>query len=207
MKQQINLYQAQFHLQQVSLPARQMVMITGAILVCIGLTNGGLLWSNYRQAQQHAQLTQREQALQDSVAELQQRLNAQAIDTNLLAQTNEAQRQLQARQRMTQWLEKSLDSERIVFSELLSGLSRQHVQGVWLSQIAIDSGGDNLRLQGYTVKPDLLPEYLSKLSAEPAYAGREFRKVSMRQTTEQPNALQFLLTTELPISDDEGFAQ
>jgi hypothetical protein len=204
MKQQINLYQEQFREKPVTLPARQMAIIVICLLAVMTAISGGMGGLNQQAAQRQAELSSRTAALRQANDQMQARLAAQAIDPALAAGVEEAAGQLQARQKIMQWMEKSQESLVVPFSALLEGLSRQHVQGLWLTYIGIGSGGQDLHLQGSSLDPKLIPDFLGRLKNETAYAGREFRKVMMRADENNPQVLNFALTTDKP--DDSKLA-
>ncbi|HEX7026712.1 MAG TPA: PilN domain-containing protein [Gammaproteobacteria bacterium] len=204
MKQQINLYQEQFREKPVTLPARQMAMIAGGLLAVMTVVSGGMGWMNQQAAQRHAELSGSTEALKQANDQLQAKLTGQAVEPALAAGVEEAARQLQARQKIMQWMEKSQENLAVPFSALLEGLSRQHVQGLWLTFIGIENGGQGLHLQGSSLDPKLIPDFLGRLKNETAYQGREFRKVMMRADENDPAVLNFALTTDKP--DEKNFA-
>jgi hypothetical protein len=50
---------------------------------------------------------------------------------------------------------------------------------LWLTGIRIDAGGQQLALAGRTVQPDLLPDYMRRLSREAALQGRQFERLEV----------------------------
>lgn len=196
MKQQINLYQEQFHEKRVPLPARQIMVIAVGLLAGMTVISAGLGWMNSQAARQYAELGSRVDGTKQANDQLQAKLAAQAVDSELAAKVTEAGRQLQAHQKIMQWMDKSQENRAVPFSALLEGLSRQHVQGLWLSYIAIENGGQDLHLQGSSLDPKLIPDFLGRLNNEAAYTGREFRKVMMRADAGKPEVLNFALKTD-----------
>jgi len=67
------------------------------------------------------------------------------------------------------------------FAEHFTGLSRQHVEGLWLTHLDIHSGGEKLNLQGSSLSPDQVPRYLQNLSNEPSFNGVEFKTFLMER--------------------------
>lgn len=196
MKQQINLYQEQFRDRPVALPARQMMLIAACLLAGMMVISSAMAWLNRQVAQRHAALSGQTATIKQANDQMQAKLAGQAVDPALANGVADAARQLQARQRIVQWMEKSQESLAVPFSALLEGLSRQRVEGLWLTYIAIENGGQGLHLQGSSLDPKLIPDFLGRLKNETAYAGREFRKVMMRADESNPAVLNFALTTE-----------
>lgn len=207
MKQQINLYQEQFREKSVTLPARQMLLIAACLLAGMTVISVAMAWLNHQTAQRHTELSSRVEAVKQANDRMQARLAGQAIDPALVAGVEDAARQLQARQKIMQWMEKSQENLAIPFSALLEGLSRQHVEGLWLTYIGIENGGQDLHLQGSSLDPKLIPDFLGRLKNETAYAGREFRKVMMRADKDNPAVLNFALTTDKPDEGKLAFAE
>jgi len=60
------------------------------------------------------------------------------------------------------------------FSAVLRALARQDVEGLWLTDIAIDNGGASIGLQGNALQAALVPQYMQRLSQEAALKGQSF---------------------------------
>jgi hypothetical protein len=60
------------------------------------------------------------------------------------------------------------------FSGYFRALARQDLEGVWLTDIVIGSGGATLSLQGNAMQAELVPQYLQRLAQEPAMKGKSF---------------------------------
>jgi len=70
------------------------------------------------------------------------------------------------------------------FASHLSGLSRQHIKGMWLTNLSIHHGGEKLNLQGSTFSPEHVPRYILNLSNEPSFEGVEFKTFLMERNRE-----------------------
>ena len=196
MKQQVNLYQAEFHPKQVRLPARQVVSISITAIGFMFLVNGILFGENYYLNAKVKLLTQNLEKVAANNMVLQNKVDEQRVDDDLQLAVLEAGKQLQARQKIMLWVDQSSKDNKVYFSSLLEGLSRQHVPGLWLSSVDIEKGGQVLNLQGNTLNPKLMPELLAKLNAEPAFVGREFKKALLKEDDQYQGVSQFLLTTQ-----------
>ena len=82
------------------------------------------------------------------------------------------------------------------FIEHISGLARQRIEGLWLTQIRIAGGGTNVALKGTTSKPSLLPKYLQRLSSEKAFSGTEFESLLMARQEKKKQLLNFSLQNQ-----------
>ena len=81
------------------------------------------------------------------------------------------------------------------FSVHLNGLARQQLEGVWFTHISLTHRGEQMALQGYTKKPEYLPRYLQKLSAEPVFDGQQFSVLRMTEAEKYRNAMRFDVRT------------
>ncbi|MCP9338621.1 PilN domain-containing protein [Stutzerimonas xanthomarina] len=91
---------------------------------------------------------------------------------------------------------KTLDAQRSSgFSGLLQGLADRHPpQGLWLTRIRLQAGGDELALQGLTHDQELLPLYLQSLGQSSAFSGREFARFDLQR--DDRDLLQFRLSSQ-----------
>lgn len=195
MKQQINLYQAEFHLKLVVLPAQQMAAIAISALAVMVLVSVLLAVLQHRGGNEMQRLTQAVEQDRQAIATMQSTVAARHVEPDLEAAVFEASRQLKARQRILEWVEQSSDDRSVLFSALLEALGRQHVNGLWLSDIQIHDGGHSLAMSGSALQSELLPKFLALLQAEPAFSGREFRKVSVKENGRNAGVLNFVLKT------------
>ena len=92
------------------------------------------------------------------------------------------------------------------FSAYFSGLARNTVEGLWFSNVALSAGGEEMLLKGQAIEPELVPRLLQTLSAEQAFAGRTFRKVSFeRQVMDAGSVVDFeLRSAQSDGVDDAG---
>ena len=197
MKQQINLYQAEFHELDIPLSSDQIFLSAGAVLLLMVLVSSGLALSNVLAANRLATAKVELEALKQSNTQMSNQIQARVVDQKLATNSTDAGLQLQARQQILQLVERAeQQQDAVYFSELLGGLGRQHVSGMWLSRIDISAGGRGMHLEGSTLDAKLVPQFVGKLSQEKAYAGREFRKVLMIRNEKDASLLDFVLTTE-----------
>lgn len=65
------------------------------------------------------------------------------------------------------------------FSSYLAGLASEDVQGLWLTQVHLSQGGQQMALEGRAWSADRVPELLRVLSEDAAFRGIEFRQVQV----------------------------
>lgn len=69
-------------------------------------------------------------------------------------------------------------------AEIMRGFSRQRLDGVWLTAFNVGPGGFDL--EGRLLDPGLLPVYIRRLNAEPAFRGRHFAALDMHGVEPAP---------------------
>ncbi|WP_417778295.1 PilN domain-containing protein [Stutzerimonas xanthomarina] len=117
------------------------------------------------------------------------------LDPQLPLQLAEREAENRELQRLADHL-KTLDAQRSSgFSGLLQGLADRHPpQGLWLTRIRLQAGGDELALQGLTQDQELLPLYLQSLGQSSAFSGREFARFDLQR--DDRDLLQFRLSSQ-----------
>lgn len=84
--------------------------------------------------------------------------------------------------------------EKIInFAEHLTGLARQHIDGMWFTNIQLQDGGRQLALYGRTTQAELLPRYLRRLRAEKIFFGHNFNVFRMNVPEDRTDLLDFEL--------------
>ena len=66
------------------------------------------------------------------------------------------------------------------FSGYLLAFARQSVNGVWLTSINVGEGGNKMMIGGRALRPDLVPDYIKRLSKEKAMHGQTFSTLNMQ---------------------------
>lgn len=194
MNQQVNLYRGVLKPQRTPLSAvwlaASLVVVVGALIAVYGAMS-------WRLSQRQAALDELEQqraSLADEVAELGNRLSEREVDPQLEARADALERELTVKRRLTSLLAGQARGNVRGFSSLLVPLARHHVDGLWLRQIALRQGGEQLALQGRTVDATKLPDYLQALRGASAYQGRRFGTFRMQRLPDEPG-LGFIIAT------------
>jgi hypothetical protein len=93
-------------------------------------------------------------------------LEPEALDQRIVALESAVAMKTQAAQIL-----RSETQHSAAFSERLAALSRRHLDGVWLEQLTLGAERDAMSLIGAALSPDLVPQYLQSLAADPALRG------------------------------------
>lgn len=181
MSRQINLFNPAVLPRRALLPARQMLLGWAAVLLA-GL---GLYVWEYTQA---AQLRIDERAAEDRVKALQAdlvRLGGQSAGRKptaaLVAKVAQRQGLLGARQNTMQLLAGGSLGDTEGHARYLRAFARQSIDGLWLTGLTIDGSGADISVQGRTVDPALVPDFLRRLGSEPVLAGHGFDHLLMQR--------------------------
>lgn len=71
-------------------------------------------------------------------------------------------------------------------ADYLRGLARRSVANLWLTGFSVGPDGTRMEIRGRTLDPALLPEYIRRLNAEPAFRGHRFAALSLAEPPPAP---------------------
>ena len=194
--QQVNLYQDELKKVKQNYSALMLTQLSVILLIVLSAAAG----FRYFQLQQHQlTLVEKQQKQKIAMAELQKiqaELSLRKKDAALAKRIVDKTKELSNKQKVVGILSRDEFGNTKGFIEHVSGLARQRVEGLWLTQIRIAGGGSNVSLQGTTSKSELLPKYLQRLSAEKAFAGTEFQSLVMARQEKKKQWLNFSLQNQ-----------
>ena len=179
MSQQINLYNPAFVPPREWVTAKSLAIATAGALALVlagGVTTG--MFESRTTAELVAAQAARTQA-QAGLEAARTTLAARQPSVALKAQVEMARARLALRERVLAATQLNLAEPGGGFSRYLTGLARQSVPGLWITQLGIDATGKNLSLAGQTLRQEAVPEYVRRLKAEPAFAGKTFAGLDM----------------------------
>ena len=187
MSQQINLFNPIFRQQKKYFSAATMAQALGLIL------GGALLVAAYANYQS-ANLRRQAAAAATQLAQTQEQLakvNAQyAVPQKSKSLEDEIRRkeaEVKGMQQVFDTLQKGEFGNTNGYSEYLRSFSRQIADGIWLTGFSIYGAGNEIGLQGRTLRPELVPAYINRLKNEPVMQGKSFAALEMRTPPEQPD--------------------
>lgn len=191
--QQVNLYQDELKTQKLNYSGLMLAQLSLIFIIIFSAAAG----FSYFQLQQHqASLIEHQQKQKIAMADLQKiqaELSLRKKDAALAKQITESTTELTNKQKVLGILSQDEFGNTNGFIEHITGLARQRIDGLWLTQIRIANGGTNITLQGSTSTPSLLPKYLQRLSAEKAFSGTNFESLLMAREEKQQQWLNFRL--------------
>lgn len=174
MNQQINLYQPQFRPQTRMFPAWFMLQAVAIVLFGMALM---YVFAQQRINNVEQELTivaQQESIVLERLQSIGPLINAVTGEMNWSEQLDESLRLLAERQAVLNLIQGSSLGDTKGFSRHLRALSRQDIDGLWLTHIALSAMGDKTRLQGRAIRADLIPLYVQGLASEAPFAEQRF---------------------------------
>ena len=203
MNQQINFYQAEFRPQTHLFPAWFMLQATAIIIVGMALM--------YVFAQQRIDSVQHELSIvarQESVVlerlqNIGPLINAVTGEKNWSEQLDDSLRMLAERQAVLNLIQGSTLGDTKGFSRHLRALSRQDIDGLWLTHIALSAMGDKTRLEGRAIRAELIPLYVQGLASELPFAEQRFHHFQIDSPVDEgETALSFSMDSDLLLTAD-----
>ncbi|HTN34554.1 MAG TPA: PilN domain-containing protein [Marinobacter sp.] len=174
MIQQVNLYTPELR------PKKERVQ-TGAALALVALVVLGLLVINgitqyqiYQLKARTASLNQQNQNLEQAVTQLSEAVQARQPDSAVQDALDRITDTLGRRQRLLNRVEGLVLDSSAGFSSQMAALARQIPDNVWLTGVRLDMQNAQVTIEGRASSGALVPDYLTNLSNEPAFAGRTF---------------------------------
>lgn len=195
MIQQVNLYTTELRPKREPLGSH----VAGGLLVVLAvflvLAGGFAHWNSSRALEEQRVIRHQVEALQDELAGLEKTVAARIEDPSLIKAMRELDRNVQQRRQVLAQVESLVVADGRYFSVYLEGLARQTVDGLWLTTIDLGRSASNIRLTGETRAGERVPEYLQRLSNEPAFSGSEFHSFALDRG-EDGGLIQFRVATD-----------
>lgn len=179
MSQQINLYNPLFLKKEKLFSARAMAQALG--LVVLGLA-GIYAYSaiQTRDAERIAKDYASQVASQrDQMVALSARSSANVRSKTLEAEVARLESVVKSRQGLLDTLTTGQLGNSEGISRYLAAFGRQATPGVWLTGFTVGEGGNDLRVNGRVLHPDLVPVYLRALNREEVMRGRQVTELKL----------------------------
>lgn len=203
MKQQINLYHARFRPQMRAFPAWFMLQATAIVVLGMLLT--------YVFAQQRIDgieqeitvVARQESVVLERLQNIGPLINAVTGETNWSEQLDDSLRMLAERQAVLNLIQGSTLGDTKGFSRHLRALSRQDLDGLWLTHIALSALGDKTRLEGRSIRAELIPLYVQGLASEAPFAEQRFHHFQIdNPADDEETALSFSMDSDVLLTAD-----
>ncbi len=181
ISQQVNLYHPIFRKQEKRFSARAMVQAVLVVLAGIVLMYGYAWWQVGSLRSELARAERDRAAAAQRLEALNTRVAGRRADAVLEQERRDLELRLAAREQIQALLARETLGDQQGTSRYFAALARQSLSGLWLTGFTITGGGDSLTLTGRATRPELLPEYLDRLSGEQALAGKRFEVFQMQR--------------------------
>lgn len=179
MTQQINLYDPALRPRRELLTATYLAVAAGVLALVLGVW-GTWLRIELGQAEAAANISSQDlKRLQDETAAVGREIANRKPDPRLELELAGVRQLLGVRNEVLALLGKGLGPDARGFSEYLVGLSRQASTSLWLTGFAVSDNGANMAIQGRTLDPASLPDYIRRLNGEKAFQGHAFSALRM----------------------------
>ena len=179
MSYQINLYDPTLLERKQWLTAANLLLAVAAL--CLVLAAWGA-WERIQAtslSRDEGTLADQTKAARDEALALGAQLANRRPDPKLELDVAAMKELLGVRQEILAALEPADGAASVRYSEYLRGLARQTIPGLWLTGFAVGPDGNRMEIRGRTLDPALLPQYIHRLEAEPAFRGRRFAALTI----------------------------
>jgi hypothetical protein len=188
VSQQINLFNPLFEEKRklfgAAAMAQALVLLVVGVLA-ISLYCDRSVETLQREADSGArQLDKKKRQLADVSDQLQPRQKSAELE----AQLGEAEAQLASLQRIASVIDRGELGNATGYSEYFRALARQHVDGLWLTGLAITGAGCDIGVHGRALNASLLPGFLGRLTQERILQGKSFGSLQISQPGQAPAA-------------------
>ena len=179
--QQINLFQAGLRTKQNRYAPAQLVQYAVMVVAVLVIISSVQAWLYSHANTRISELKATQQQLLAEVQKISNELSASSDDSQLKASISKKEQEQANKQNVLQALSGKQFGNVKGFADQFVGLSRQHIEGVWLTGLHIHSGGTRMNLTGSTYAPENVPKYLQNLSQEADFRGLEFKTFLMER--------------------------
>lgn len=195
MQQQVNLFQSLFRRELPPLPTALIAKLAAAALVALAVASAYAAFSAWRPRGDEAALEVAKLEAVHSLVKLEAQANESDVETELGAAIHHLTREASAKRQLLSALSEDGRGSTRGFSDYMTALARQRVDGLWLRRFHVYEGGERLALMGYARVPEAVPTLLELLGREAVFKGRTFRRFRLDRSDEPHRAVEFMIRT------------
>lgn len=205
MKQHINLYRSEFRPETNAFQSTFIFQAAGVLVLMLVLI--------YAFAQQGVTgideeleiVARQEAAAIERLENVRPLITAVTGEQSWSAQLEEAARTLAERQAVLAMIQGTTLGDTKGFSRHLRALSRQDVDGIWITHLVLSALGDRTRIDGRAVRAELIPLYVQNLTDEPAFAQQRFHRFQIDNPVDDDDpALIFSMNSQQLLANSEA---
>jgi hypothetical protein len=179
MSQQINLYHPVFRKQEKKFSALTMLQAAALVLAGITMMYGYAAWQVRSLRQQATQIEEQFRAVTRQLDDMGRLLAARQVNPHYAKEVERLEGRIQAVQHIRELARHDYFFGGDGYSNYFIAFARQGVAGLWLTGFTVTGAGEQVALEGRTEIPELVPQYLQKLSSEQLLSGTEFDAFQM----------------------------
>ncbi len=191
----IDLGRGALHPVEAPLSARRLAQAAGLATLLLGAAGAWAAWQNAQASRDLAALEARRDALEARVSELASQHAARPVDAALQERVRSLSQERDAKVRLLENLSHHARADARRFPDVLEGLARRPVSGLWLREVHVTEAGASVALVGSSLHADLVPRFLQELEGEWAFEGTGFQKLELSRQAEDATRLDFTLST------------
>lgn len=208
MTQNINMFPPELRPEGRAFPATFMVKSVGVLVVALALIYV-FAESGVRDIEREIEIVARQEAAAiEQLQNLGSLITAITGEKSWAEQLEEAMAVLREREAVLKLIQGTTLGETDGFSRHLRALSRQDIDGIWLTYIALSALGDKTRLEGRALRAEMIPLYVQDLTAESAFAKQRFHHFRILNTDDESGApLHFSMDSQLLLADNQRRAK
>jgi hypothetical protein len=136
---------------------------------------------------------QRQEAARQRLEVLQAELQAQLADTRLDEEMGKVSRDIRARKRMIEFVERNQFGSGEGFAGSLKRLAQVKEEGLWLNHIALRP--DFVKLSGSALQAEHIPAYFNQVQEEELFQDHEFDIFELGREQERAWKVDFVIAT------------
>lgn len=175
--------------------ARQQVVLLGSLFVILLFIYGVFQWQQSSLFAEFEVLKAEQLKVSNSLKSLTARKKALENNSELIAEISNLESAVKFRRQLMASINPKDQQGESGFSIHLNGLARQQLEGLWFTEISLTDRGEKMALSGYSRKPEYLPRYIQRLSAESVFEGQQFSVLRMHDDEKYRNTMRFEVRT------------
>jgi Tfp pilus assembly protein PilN len=179
--QQINLYQQEFRREEKKYSFRTLTQAVAIMAVAIVLIYGVLAWRINTMRTEVEAVEARQEVVTRQLEDAKQKFATRPKDEQLESRVLRLERVVAARNRVREAMQRGMFTNISGYSGYLTSLARQHLSGMWLTDIYVSGGGDEVRLMGRSREPELVPRFIQRLAKEQGFENTRFTVFQMNR--------------------------
>ena len=192
-QQEINLFQPLLRKQVDRFSGRNILNISGLVLVGFLLISGVFFWHVTSIKGEAEALQVKQKLTTERLAEVSKKFKPKRKSTVLEYEVKQGAAELSMKRKILGAIDDIPVISTKGFAGFLEGMARQHVNGLWLTGFKISGGGNDMNISGRSLDPALVPAYLKKLSGEQVFHGVDFETFSMNRAKDNIAIIDFML--------------